>query len=142
MFVDASAILAILTYELEAQKFITSLELAHKGSLITSSLAVWETTVGLYRKKSIPMHEAEARIKEFIKIANIQVLPISHSETSVALQAFDRYGRHSYPDANRNNALNLADCFHYSCAKINQTPILTKDIGFKLTDLEAVGTDF
>jgi ribonuclease VapC len=141
MFIDASAILAILTSEPEAQSFVNTIQ-ASDNTSITTILAVWEATVGLYRKKNIPMQEAEARVKEFLEITKIQVLSLSSKETSIALQAFDRYGRHRYPDTNRNSALNLADCFHYSSAKINQLPILTKDAGFALTDLETIGVDF
>jgi ribonuclease VapC len=106
---------------------------------ITSVVAAWEATAGLFRKKRIPMAEAEARVREFLETAEIQVLSISSGELSAALQAFDRYGRHRYPDAERNSALNLADCFHYATAKSYRVPILTKDAGFALTDVATIG---
>lgn len=137
MFVDASAIIAIMTGEADGERLATLLGQAKKR--ITSIIAVWEATVGLYRRKNIPMQEAEARVAEFLELCGIKVVQTSQAELSIALQAFDRYGRHRYPDTDRNSALNLADCFHYAAAKANRTPILTKDAGFGLTDVETVG---
>ena len=134
MFVDASAILAILTEEPEGEALAVALDAGRSRRPITSVLAVWESAVGLFRKKRIPMAEAEARVQEFLEIAGVQVLPIANKELSIALQAFDRYGRHRYPESERNRALNLADCFHYACAKSYRTSILHKDPGFALTD--------
>jgi ribonuclease VapC len=139
MFVDASAIIAIMTSEPEAEKFAAALDAARGKPLITSVIATWEATVGLFGKKRIPMGEAEARVQEFLEMAGVDVLPVESSELSTALQAFDRYGRHRYPDSERNGALNLADCFHYAAAKSYRTPILTKDVRFALTDIETVG---
>ncbi|RWP62659.1 type II toxin-antitoxin system VapC family toxin [Mesorhizobium sp.] len=139
MFVDASAIIAIMTEESEAEDLAAALDAARSPRPITSVVAAWEATVGLFRKKRIPMAEAEARVQEFLEAAGIQVMAISSRELTAALQAFDRYGRHRYPDAERNSALNLADCFHYATAKSYQAPILTIDAGFALTDVTTVG---
>lgn len=137
MFVDASAIIAIMTEEADAERLATLL--GQSQTPITSVIAIWEATVGLYRRKSIPMQEAEARVVEFLELCGIEVVQTSQAELPIALQAFDRYGRHRYPDADRNSGLNLADCFHYATAKANKTPVLTKDAGFGLTDVETVG---
>jgi ribonuclease VapC len=139
MFVDASAIVAIMTEEPEAEGLAAALDDARVQRPITSVVAAWEATVGLFRKKRIPMAEAEARVQEFLEAAEVQVLSISSGELTAALQAFDRYGRHRYPDAERNSALNLADCFHYATAKSCKVPILTKDAGFALTDVATIG---
>ena len=139
MFVDASVIVAIMTGEPGAEGLARLLDTARAKRPVTSVLATWEATVGLYRKKRIPMVEAEARVQEFIEAAGIQVLSISPRELPAALQAFERYGRGRYPESERNSALNLADCFHYATAKSCRTPILTKDAGFALTDVATIG---
>lgn len=139
MFLDASAIIAILTGEPEAEELAAALDAAGQQRLITSVVATWEATVGLFRKKRIPMAEAESRVREFLELARVDVLPVETGELTSALQAFDRYGRHRYLDTERNSALNLADCFHYASAKANGAPILTKDAGFALTDIGTVG---
>ena len=139
MFVDASVIIAILTGEPGAEGFAAHMDAARAKRPVTSVLAVWEATVGLYRKKRIPMFEAEARVQEFVEAAGIQVLSVGPQELPTALQAFERYGRHRYPDSERNSALNLADCFHYATAKTCRLPILTNDAGFALTDVATIG---
>ncbi|PPQ35333.1 ribonuclease VapC [Rhodoblastus acidophilus] len=141
MFVDASVIIAIMTSEPDAEFFAAHIDAARTKRPVTSVLAVWEATVGLYRKKRIPMNEAEARVQEFIEAADIHVLSVGSRDLPTALQAFERYGRHRYPDAERNSALNLADCFHYAAAKSCRAPILTKDGGFALTDVATIGVD-
>ena len=138
MFVDASVIIAILTGDPGAEALATLIDGARAQRMVTSVLAVWEATVGLYRKKRIPMGEAEARVQEFIEAVGIEVLPVTPHEVPVALQAFERYGRHRYPDIERNRALNLADCFHYATAKSCRAPILSTDAGFALTDVATV----
>lgn len=142
MFVDASAMLAILLEEPRSEGFVAALEEAVPGSLCTSVIAVWEAAAALYRKKSqSSMAEAQASLDEFIRLAEITVLPVTPDDNGLALKAFDLHGRHRYADENRNNALNLADCFHYAVAKGQNVPILTKDAGFALTDIEAIGPD-
>ena len=138
MFVDASAILAILLEEADGPKLASALQSAKQRKPVTSALAAWEAAIGLNRKKGLPMREAEARILEFIETAGVDIVSVSAMELSAALRAFDRYGRHRYPEADRNKALNLADCFHYACAKARRMPILHKDAGLALTDAQSV----
>lgn len=137
MFVDASAIIAILTDEEDGSRLAKALDEAPAVSRITSVLAVWEAIVALYRINRIPMSEAAARVQEFLEQARTAVLPVATEDLQFAVQAFDRYGRHRYPEKDRNQALNLADCFHYACAKSHDAPILHKDSGFRLTDVRS-----
>lgn len=137
MFVDASAMLAILLDEPEGRDLADALG-APPSPPVTSVVAAWEAAVGLYRKKRIPMGEAEARLREFLAQAKVEVVPLSMDELTAALQAFERYGRHRYPDTEHNRALNLADCFHYASAKTHGMPMLHKDQGLALTDLASV----
>jgi ribonuclease VapC len=138
MFVDASAVIAILTAEPDAESLAMALDRHRRPVPIISVIAVWEAAAGLYRKKRIPIDVAELRIEEFLDAAGVKVVAVSEEDRKLALRAFDRYGRHRYSDRERNKALNLADCFHYAVAKANRVPILTKDEGFSLTDLAIV----
>jgi ribonuclease VapC len=143
MFVDASGMLAILLQVPQSDRFIRALEEAAPGSLCTSVIAVWEAAAALYRKKSQgSMAEAQERLDAFIRLADIAVLPVTPDDNGLALKAFDLHGRHRHADDKRNDALNLADCFHYAVAKGRNLPILTKDAGFALTDIRAIGPDF
>jgi ribonuclease VapC len=77
-----------------------------------------------------------ARVEDFLTAANIQLLAAAPSDLAFASAAFDRCGRHRYPNAaGRKKGLNLADCFHYASAKSRNIPNLTTDEGFALTDL-------
>ncbi|TCL68368.1 type II toxin-antitoxin system VapC family toxin [Rhizobium sp. BK251] len=139
MFVDASVIIAIMTGEPGAEELAALLDALGEQQAISSVLAVWEAVVRLYRKKRIPMAEAEARVQEFLQVARIEVMSVASDQMPAALQAFERYGRHRYPEAEQNSALSLADCFHYATAKSHGLPILTTNTGFALTDIEAIG---
>jgi len=139
MFVDASAIIAILTDEPEGRAYAEAMDGAPE--LICSVLGVWEATVGLFRKKIMSMDDADARVQEFVRTAGIVVVPIADQDRKLALRAFDLHGRHRHSDADRNRALNLADCFHYATAKGRNASILSKDIGFALTDVAIAKVD-
>jgi ribonuclease VapC len=136
VFVDASAMVAILLQEAGGERLAEVIDAAPSPALVTNVIAVWETVAAIYRKKTMPLSVAEARVEDFLAAANIQLLAAAPSDLALALAAFDRYGRHRYANAaDRNKGLNLADCFHYACAKSRNVPILTTDEGFALTDL-------
>lgn len=135
MFVDASAIIAILSQEPEKNSFVDALEGAPVEERITSVIAVWEAIAGFARRMSIPLTVAESDVREFLSVASIEVIPLTLDHLSPALDAFDRYGRHRLPESERNKALNLGDCFHYAAARRAGTGILHKDAGLALTDL-------
>lgn len=135
MFVDASAIIAILSQEPEKDAFIDALESPSAEERITSVIAVWEAIAGLARRMSIPLSIAESDVRDFLGAASINVIPLTLDHLSPALDAFNRYGRHRLPEDERNKALNLGDCFHYAAARRAGTGILHKDAGLALTDL-------
>ena len=61
MFVDASAIVAILTREPEADTLSDALDGAR--SPITSSIAVFEAALGICRKRHASVAEAQADVR-------------------------------------------------------------------------------
>jgi ribonuclease VapC len=135
VFVDASAMVAILLQEPEGERLAAAIDSA-PSRLVTNVIAVWETVAAIYRKKNMPLGVAEARVADFLAAAGIETLNVAPNDLALALAAFDRFGRHRYPNpADRNKGLNLADCFHYACARARGVPILTTDEGFALTDL-------
>lgn len=140
MFVDASAIIAILTEEPDGKDLADCLGAA-RSERITSVIAVWEAVVGLQRKKLLSMSQAEGHVREFLELAGVEVVSVSTDDLAAALAAFDLHGRHRYPESERNRGLNLADCFHYACAKARDLPVLHKDPGFASTDIRSAMTD-
>ena len=111
MFVDASAIVAILTREAEADALADVLEGAR--SPITSPIAIFEAALGICRKRHASVGEAEADVREFLELAGIRAVPITEREAATALAAFSRYGKGRGHPAQ----LNLGDCFACSGEK-------------------------
>ena len=134
MFVDASAMLAILNDEPEAASFAAALELA--GRSITSPIAVFETTAGLCRLRRVTVDDAAAEVSRFLSIADIDCLPITAEDASAALAAFARYGKGRGHPAH----LNLGDCFAYAAARRHGRALLFKGKDFTQTDIAPAGT--
>ncbi len=133
MFVDACAIIALLSDEPDADRVSDALVAAEHR--ITSPVAVLEAALGLARpdKFGISVEAVEPIILEFLDERGIEIrdLPPAMETTRLALSAAHRYraGRHG---------LNLGDCLHYACAKFYSVSILATDDEFRQTDLETV----
>ena len=129
MFVDASAIVAILTRQAEADALADVLEGAR--SPITSPIAIFEAALGICRKRHASVGEAEADVREFLELAGIRAVPITEREAATALAAFSRYGKGRGHPAQ----LNLGDCFAYAIAKNHRTALLFEGEDFDKTDI-------
>src|SRR5205823_4868824 len=129
MFVDASAIVAVLTGEPEADALADALEKAR--SPITSPIAIFEAALGICRKRHASVEEAERDVGEFLELAGVRTAPITDREAHTALAAFSRYGKGRGHPAQ----LNLGDCFAYAMAKSAQATLLFKGEGFDKTDI-------
>ena len=131
MFVDASAIVAILAGEPEATELMAKLDLAILP--LTSAVAVWEAVVGLTRKKQgLHPQDARSEIQRLLDVAGVQMVTIGEAERDAALHAFDRFGKGRHPAR-----LNMGDCFAYACAKTHGAPLLFKGDDFSKTDIAA-----
>jgi ribonuclease VapC len=130
MFVDASAIVAILNGETEAAVFADALERA--DTRLTSPLAIFEATLGVCRVRHATVDQAAADVAEFLTIADIHCVAITDHEARTALVAFDRYGKGRGHPA----SLNLGDCFAYAVAHNRGVPLLFKGDDFSKTDIE------
>jgi ribonuclease VapC len=128
MFVDASAICAILLEEPEAPALLARLDVA--TSPMTSSLALYEATLAIARAVPGGLAAARANVTSFAARARLAVVSIGAAEGEVALDAFDRYGKGRHPAR-----LNMGDCFAYACARTHGVPLLYKGEDFDLTDL-------
>ena len=110
MFVDASAIVAILDREPEADTFVEAIEQNAGG--LTSAIAVYAATLAICRIRHVTIEEAAADIDEFMSVAGVQHMPITAAETRTALAAFARYRKGRRHPAR----LNMGDCFAYAMA--------------------------
>jgi|SRR5579859_7770689 len=130
MFVDASALTAILTNESDTQTLVARLQNYPRRT--TSPLAVWETVMAVARILKLPISQAGAAVEDYLKLAGIVVIPVAPETRALALEAYDRYGKSRHPAA-----LNFGDCFAYACARHAGVPLLYKGDDFPRTDIES-----
>ena len=130
MFVDASALTAILTNEPDAGALLARLQIA--SPRLTSPLAIWETMAAVSRILDMQPRVANEAIEAFLKMAKIEVVPVSFETGRLAADAFDRYGKSRHPAA-----LNFGDCFTYALAKATGEPLLFKGNDFSQTDIKS-----
>ncbi len=131
IFVDASAIVAILTRERESDALLDVLEASPDA--MTSPLAVFEAALGVCRKRHASVPEALGDVREFLRIADIGVISVTDTEVETALDAFSRYGKGRGHPAQ----LNLGDCFAYAMAANHRARMLFKGDDFVHTDIES-----
>ena len=128
MFLDASAMVAILVEESDAASLTKRLEQA--VAPCTSPIAIYEAVAGVARARTVEIRTAETILDRFLEQARVQVVPITAEIGRGALSAFERYGRGRHPAA-----LNMGDCFAYACARQLDMPLLFKGDDFPLTDI-------
>jgi len=128
MFLDASAMIAIIAGEADAASLAGRLASAHY--VYTSALAIFETATGLARIAKAPIADALDLVDGFMTEMNVTVLPIEQRTALVAIEAFDRFGKGRHPAA-----LNMGDCFAYACARQIDAPLLCKGNEFPRTDI-------
>jgi ribonuclease VapC len=128
IFVDASAICAILLAEPEMEAFAALIEADPEP--ITSSLAIYESVLAIARVSGGSVAAARIDVGRFLGEADIQIVDISGRDGDAALNAFDRFGKGRHPAR-----LNMGDCFAYACASTRGVPLLFKGEDFIHTDI-------
>lgn len=128
MFLDASAIIAILARASEAGSLAARLDQAAR--VFTSPIAVFEATLGLARLLNIAIAAAKSAIDRFLQEAEAETVTIDAAIAEAAVAAFDRFGR-----GRHRAALNMGGCFAYACARSLEVPLLFKGDDFPHTDI-------
>ncbi|WP_439625288.1 type II toxin-antitoxin system VapC family toxin [Shinella sp.] len=129
MFVDASAIVAMMTNESDAASL--SARLMTATSRATSPMALWEASVAYSRISGVEPKAALREVEAYIRPFEIEVIAISPAATAAAVEAYQRYGKGRHPAG-----LNFGDCFAYACARHLDVPLLYKGDDFSQTDIE------
>ena len=129
MFVDASALVAILIDENDAPQLLARIQKARIR--MTSPLAVWETALAVARGLDLDIRQAHQAVEEFLSLADIHVSAVPPEARYHALDAFERFGKSRHPAS-----LNFGDCFAYACARMAGVPLLYKGEDFPQTDIE------
>ncbi|HZC17297.1 MAG TPA: type II toxin-antitoxin system VapC family toxin [Caulobacteraceae bacterium] len=128
MFIDASAICAILLNEADADDLTAKLIAA--PSRYTSAIAVFETVRALMRVLGVEPAVARATVARFLNAAEIDFVSIGEAEREAALDAMGRFGKGRHPAR-----LNMGDCFAYACARTRGVVLLVKGDDFSRTDI-------
>jgi ribonuclease VapC len=130
MFLDASAMIAMMTNEADAAELSARME--RRKERFTSPIAVFETAAGVARILGIKPKEAYTAVTEWLHVMNVRLLDLPAQSAELALDAFARYGKGQGQSAR----LNLGDCFAYACARHYRAPLLYKGDDFTRTDID------
>lgn len=130
MFIDASALVAMMTDEEDARILAARIQPAKRR--MTSPAAIWETAINVARKLGISIPEASDAVQAFLEAMSIELVSIPPKAGYLAIEAFDRYGKKRHPAD-----LNFGDCMAYACARYYRLPLLYKGSDFAQTDIEA-----
>ena len=119
MFLDASAIVAIINDEPQAEALVAKIDAA-TSRFVSSPIVVWESVVALARISNSSKDDTAPLVRAFLKDLNAVQATITPEMGTTALEAFARYGKGSGHKAQ----LNMGDCFSYAVAKSYRVPIL------------------
>lgn len=144
MFVDASAIVAIISQEDDAVGLLEKINAANTP-IQYSSLVVFEAVIALARKKKVSLYgenssmptslieETNQLVLDFLEQVGATEINLPAGLHKTALDAARTYGRFVGHPAK----LNFGDCFSYACAKQLRSPLLFVGEDFSKTDIEA-----
>lgn len=128
MFVDASALCAVLLGESDGEQVAAKIRTANGA--MTSPVAVFEATLAVARTVDGDVAAARRDVNEFVRLADLAIVAVGEAELERALDAFDRFG-----EGRHAARLNLGDCFAYACARTHGVPLLFKGDDFRKTDI-------
>ncbi|MFM7346588.1 MAG: type II toxin-antitoxin system VapC family toxin [Tagaea sp.] len=135
MFVDSSALVALLAKEPDGPRVAAAIERADVR--LTTPLVRLETAMVLSTLLNVAPAAADAAITSVLDEAKIDVVPIDDGLARAAVAAFARYGKGRGHPAR----LNLADCLIYAAAKQADAPLLYVGGDFRRTDVASALDD-
>jgi ribonuclease VapC len=128
MFVDASALVAIIAEEVEGPALAARIDAATRR--FTAPISLYEATLALLRIRRTTIDVAAGLLDLFAARTGMEIIPITPEIGRFAIDAFLRFGRGNHPAR-----LNMGDCFAYACARSLGVPLLAKGDDFPLTDI-------
>ncbi|ASM75143.1 MULTISPECIES: type II toxin-antitoxin system VapC family toxin [Roseobacteraceae] len=140
MFIDASALCAVLLNEPEAPAMLKAMEQA-RGKLMISPVVRVETTLGTARNlrdADGATHMSEAHfdkaselVTELLESLGAREMHLTESMGTAAIAALKKFGK----VAGHPAQLNMGDALAYAAAKAFHAPLLYKGNDFAKTDL-------
>jgi ribonuclease VapC len=141
MFIDASALVAILNKEEDADILLTLVK-DRSDAIYFSDIVLFEASHAVARLKAATdntslkvrpelLTEACVEILAFFRQLGARYVPVDTDIGAAAINASRTYGK----VVGHRAALNLGDCYSYACAKFLQVPLLYKGQDFAATDI-------
>ncbi len=90
-----------------------------------------ETVIAVARVLGLNLQNATSAVEDFLVLTGIEVHPVPAEVRSLALEAFDRFGK-----GRHSASLNFGACFAYACARSAGALLLCKGDDFAQTDME------
>jgi ribonuclease VapC len=143
MFLDASALVAILGEEKDAEHLLDKIAQSKKP-IFYSSLSMYEAVISLAQKQKkealgdnvpTPPHmigESQKIVEGFLGEIGAKEVSVAGGMHRKAIEASRNYGKVVAHPAQ----LNFGDCFAYACSKAYDLPLLFKGNDFSQTDIE------
>jgi ribonuclease VapC len=125
MILDASAILAMILAEPGSQDLIR--RVGESAVIAVGAPTLVETAMVLSSRLK---RDARPLLNEFLREAEVEVIPFTRDHYEVAMDAFARFGRGRHAAG-----LNFGDCLTYAVARISGMPLLFTGGDFSKTDL-------
>ena len=129
MYLDSSSIVAIIAGEPERDDLLQRVAVAPRRA--TSVVTVFETILALARKTS-DRENAPRQVRQFLRAADVDILPVDTRCMEFFLGVFQKYHRGSGRPGAR---LNFGDCVTYAVARAYDLKILYKGNDFAQTDM-------
>lgn len=127
MIVDASAWIAILRAEPDAERYAAAME---EARTVRISAATYVEMGAVMDQARDPV--VSRRVDELLDVAGAVIEPVTPEQASIARSAYRDFGKGSGHAA----GLNFGDCFSYALAKSMAEPLLFKGSDFSHTDIE------
>lgn len=126
MIVDASALVAIILREPEADRFTGAI--AEANSKHIAALNWLELLIAAESRRGAPGREDAENLVQKLEL---EILALDREQLQAARAAWQRFGKGRHPAR-----LNLGDCCAYAASVTTGEPLLFKGNDFALTDVE------
>lgn len=127
MIVDTSALVAVITGEPDAERYLDAMVSADELGVPATALV--EASEVLQARQG---DEAVADLHALLAELEVEVLPIDEGAAREAADAWRRFGKGRHPAG-----LNFGDVFSYALARATGRPLLFKGDHFTQTDVGA-----
>ena len=128
MFVDASALVAIILEERDFERLAECLQ--QPGDKRVTPFVLMEAGLALMREVPAGAEDAASLTDRMLGQFRIQTTDLTSAMILTALQAYERYGKGRHPAQ-----LNMGDCLSYAAARTLDLPLLYKGTDFARTDV-------